>query len=317
MQSDGTPLANRTLASIQQLPLNQARYIDTDISIHLFVACNKEFPLPFELLVSQGRIADRSLGAIRGAALAANALSALTGLEPVIIGTPSAPKVDDWSRSLLEARATLEALQDAVAATFMRENTPLVVANTCSASLATLPILAQRHPDTTVLWIDAHGDFNTPSTTASGYLGGMVLAATCGLWESGFGAGIDPARVIIAGARDIETPEQRALSDAGVRIFGPDESAPTTIQKAIGDGPVWIHIDWDVLEPGFVPAAYAIGGGLTPTALRALLESIPAKQIVGIELTEFEASSNEANDAAALAHLIHTVSPLFDGSRGL
>jgi len=266
--------------------------------------------LPFELLVSQGRIADRSPGAIRGAELAANALTALTGLESSIIGTPSAPEVDDWSRSLPQARRTLEALQDAVAASIGKGNRPLVVANTCSASLATLPIAARHYPDLTVLWIDAHGDFNTPATTTSGYLGGMVLAATCGLWESGFGAGIDPARVVVAGARDIDPPEQQALLDAGVRIFGPDESRPKTIDEAIGDGPVWIHIDWDVLEPGYVPAAYAIGGGLTPTALRTLLATIPARQIVGVELTEFEASNNGADNAAALAHLIHTVSPL-------
>jgi arginase len=280
------------------------------IDSSVFLRAIRNSRLPFELLVSQGRIADRSPGAIRGAELAANALGALTGLEPLVVGTPSAPKADDWSRSLPEARDTLKALQDAVAAGFKRGSTPLVVANTCSASLASLPVVARQHPGVTVLWIDAHGDFNTPATTPSGYLGGMVLAAACGLWESGFGSGIDPARVVIVGARDIDAQEERALREAGVRIIGPDESQPKTINDAIGDGPVWIHIDWDVLEPGYVPAAYAIDGGLTPTALRALLEAIPAEQIVGIELTEFEASNNEADDAAALAHLIHAVSPL-------
>ena len=42
-------------------------------------------------------------------------------------------------------------------------------------------------------WLGAHGDFNTPETTASGFLGGMCLAGACGLWDTGFGAGLDPS----------------------------------------------------------------------------------------------------------------------------
>lgn len=48
-----------------------------------------------------------------------------------------------------------------------------------------------------VLWIDAHVEFNTPDTTDSGYLGGMVLAAVCGLWGSGHSAGRDPSIELI------------------------------------------------------------------------------------------------------------------------
>ncbi|MBO9127401.1 MULTISPECIES: arginase family protein [unclassified Rhizobium] len=267
--------------------------------------------MPFEFLVSQGRIADRSPGAIRGARLAADALRNLVGLEPLVIGAPSAHKIDDWSSSLPEALETLNALQHAISAIFARGNMPLIVANTCSASLATLPIVARNCPDAAVLWIDAHGDFNTPATTMSGYLGGMVLAAGCGLWDSGLGAGIAPKNVVVAGARDIDLEEQSALRDAGVQVFSVGETRPEAILKAIGDRPVWIHIDWDVLEPGLIPAAYAISDGLAPTALRALLQAIPRSQIAGIELAEFEASDDEAVNAAALTCMVETVSPLW------
>lgn len=266
--------------------------------------------MPFELVVSQGRLADRSPGAIRGAELTADAVGKLSGLEPIVVGTPSRHKIDDWSSSLPEARETLEALQNNVSAIISRDNKPFMIANTCSASLATLPILARNYPDATILWIDAHGDFNTPETTASGYLGGMVLAAACGLWESGMGAGIDPSKVVIAGARDIDQLERDALLRVGVRFLSPADSRPETILRMIGDNPVWIHTDWDVLEPGFVPAAYAIPGGLVPEKLRAIFEAIPQHQIVGIELAEFEASGDETENAASLAHLIHAISPL-------
>lgn len=266
--------------------------------------------MPFELIVSQGRIADRSPGAIHGAALAADTLSAMTGLAQKRVGTASPPKNDDWSSSLPEARETLEELQRSICEAIARGNTPLIVANTCSASLATLPVVAQAHPDATILWIDAHGDFNTPETTETGYLGGMVLAAACGLWESGHGSGIDPARVVIVGARDIDPPESELLRQAGVRVVSSVEASPKMVLPMIGDAPVWIHVDWDVLEPGFVPAAYAIPGGPLPETLRAIFEAIPGDRIVGIELAEFESSSDEDANAASLAYLAHAVAPL-------
>ena len=66
-----------------------------------------------------------------------------------------------------------------------------------------------------------------------------------------------------------------------------------------GDRPVWIHVDWDVLEPGSVPAAYAIEAGLSPEALRAIFAEIPRQQIIGVELAEFEASDDETEDGEA------------------
>jgi arginase/N-omega-hydroxy-L-arginine amidinohydrolase len=211
---------------------------------------------------------------------------------------------------LPEAQETLTALQKAVSDTLQRGNKPLLVANTCSASLATLPVVAKQHPDAILLWIDAHGDFNTPQTTQSGYLGGMVLAAACGLWDSGHGNGLNPAQVVVIGARDIDAAEADLLQQSGVRILAPAETSPEAVLSVIGDAPVWIHVDWDALEPGFVPAAYAISDGLTPDTLRAIFEAIPKAQIAGIELAEFEASNDAIADAASLAFLVHAVSPL-------
>jgi arginase/N-omega-hydroxy-L-arginine amidinohydrolase len=266
--------------------------------------------LTYELIVSQGRIADRTPGAIPGAALTAEALRKLAGMTPTFVGAKAPVKQDDWSTSLPEARETLTALQNAVSDTLQRGNKPLLVANTCSASLATLPIVAQEYPGAILLWIDAHGDFNTPQTTQSGYLGGMVLAAACGLWDSGHGKGLNPAQVVIVGARDIDAAEADLLQQSGVRVLSPTETSPETVLSTIGDARVWIHVDWDALEPGYVPAAYAISGGLHPDTLKAIFDAIPKTQIVGIELAEFEASSDDIKDASSLAVLIQTVSPL-------
>ncbi|QRY65162.1 arginase family protein (plasmid) [Ensifer sp. PDNC004] len=267
-------------------------------------------PVPYELVVSQGRIADRTPGAIPGAALTAEALGKRTGLQPITIGIPSPAKEDDWSASLPEAGETLAGLQTAIAATLQRGDKSLLIANTCSASLATLPVVARERADAVLLWIDAHGDFNTPQTTESGYLGGMVLAAACGLWKSGHGSGLDPKQVVIVGARDIDPAEMDLLQQAGVRIVSPAEATPEAILSSIGDAPVWIHVDWDVLEPNHVPAAYAIGDGLYPRTLRAIFAAIPKEQIAGIELAEFEASEDARRDEAAIECLLGIVEPL-------
>lgn len=266
--------------------------------------------MTFEIIFCQGRIADRTPGAIEGAAKTARALQERTGLPPRSVGTPSPPKQDDWSSSLPEATGTLTELQSEVADIFRRGQRPLMAMNTCSASLATLPVVARVHPEATILWIDAHGDFNTPETTGSGYLGGMVLAAVCGLWESGLGQGVDPAKVVIAGARDIDPAEAELLRQAGVCVLSAEETDPDSIVSIIGDRPVWIHVDWDSLEPGFVPAAYTVPNGLLPETLRAIFEKIPADQIIGVELAEFEASSDGEKDATSLRFLMDAISPL-------
>ena len=55
------------------------------------------------------------------------------------------------------------------------------------SALTTLPTALRHRPEAKVLWLDAHGDFNTPDTTPSGYLGGMALAGACGQWDAGLG----------------------------------------------------------------------------------------------------------------------------------
>nr|WP_276509253.1 arginase family protein [Pseudoclavibacter chungangensis] len=208
------------------------------------------------------------------------------------------------------AAATLDGLRDAVAAVLDDGRTPLLATNTCAASLGTLPTVAERYPDAVVLWIDAHGDFNTPATTGSGYLGGMVVAAACGLWDSGHGAGLDPSNVVLVGARDIDPAERELLDDAGVRILPPALSTPERVNSIVAGRPVWIHIDWDVLEPGFIPAAYRVADGLLPHEVASILAELPAGTVRGVELAEFEYDAPEAPSRVSLELVIETFQQL-------
>lgn len=264
----------------------------------------------FSLIVSQGRVADRTDGALVGARLVGERLAELLGTAPQMIGSPSAARTDDWTTALPEAEETLHGLRDAVSAAIDGGQLPLLATNTCAASLGTLPTVAERYPDVVVLWIDAHGDFNTPDTTESGYLGGMVLAAASGLWDSGHGAGIDPSRVVIVGGRDIDPAEAGLLADAGATVLAPVDSTPERVLELVDGRPVWIHVDWDVLEPGYIPAAYRVGGGLLPHQIAAIFAALPVDAVKGVELAEFEAGDVEVPERLSLELIIETVQHL-------
>lgn len=265
---------------------------------------------PTRILLSQGRIADRTSGAIPGAAALAAALARACGLPVSTVGTPEPDRNDNWDAALRGADPTLHALAEATDGILASGARALIVANTCSASLATLPVAARHNPGMAVLWIDAHGDYNIPQTTGSGYLGGMALAGASGLWDSGHGIGVEPARTLLVGVRDIDPAEQALIADYGAATLAPSEVTPERVTEWLAGRPVWIHIDWDVMEPGLIPAAYAVPGGLLPAQLKAVLTAIPARQIVGVELAELELPQNRIRADGAISLILDIVAPL-------
>ncbi|WP_309129226.1 arginase family protein [Microbacterium sp.] len=263
-----------------------------------------------DVIVSQGRVADRTSGAIPGALKTGQALSALLDVPPRIVGSPSAPATDDWSVCLPAASDTLIALRAALRDSLDAGRRPVLATNTCAASLGTLPTVAENFPDAVLLWIDAHGDFNTPATTESGYLGGMVVAAACGLWDSGHGAGLNPQQVVIVGARDIDAAEERLLAEHGVTVLSPSESTPESVARVVAGRDVWIHVDWDVLEPGYIPAAYRVGGGLLPHQVAAIFAAVPADSVRGVEFAEFEDGDAEVPARVSVELVVETFQAL-------
>jgi arginase family enzyme len=156
---------------------------------------------------------------------------------------------------------------------------PVVVASECSVALATLPWLAAAHPTARVLWLDAHGDFNTPQTSISGYEAGMAVAGATGVWDAGAAPALDPARLVYAGVRDLDAAE-RALLEANGATLAPDLDAAL---DALGDAPVFVHLDTDVVA-GY-PTAFPTAGGPSADAVRALLTRVAADhRIVGVTI---------------------------------
>ncbi|MFE6052615.1 arginase family protein [Kitasatospora sp. NPDC056446] len=268
-----------------------------------------------DLIVSQGRVADRAAWMIEGAARTARALEERYRLKGRYIGTPAPPARDDWRVSLPQARETLLGLGEAVTRSLRGGHLTTVVANTCSVGLATLPAVAREHPDAVVLYVDGHGDFNTPDTTDTGYLGGMVLSGACGLWDSGHGAGLRPEQAVLVGSRDIDARERDLIHAAGVRVIPPKEATADAVLAAVGDAPVWVHIDWDVLDPGSVPADYTVPDGMLPAQIRDIFEAIPADRLIGVEIGELNAPADSDRADAAVGVILDMVAPAFESVR--
>ena len=243
-----------------------------------------------------GRTSDRANGRAAGARALAHALSA----DARSVGEPGEPRSARYDEDLRDARATLEAAAVTVAVT----RRPLLTATDCSICVATVPAVARRWPDAWLLWLDAHGDFNTPDTTPSGFLGGMCLAGAVGLWDTGYGAGPGPERVVLVGGRDLDEAENVLMDRHGV--LRTDDPA-----GALAGGDVFVHLDVDILDPTVMPGQlYPAPGGLDTTQLRDLLADVAARaRIVGAEITCF--STPELSDvlAQAVAPLLETPAP--------
>ena len=210
----------------------------------------------------RARTSDRTAGGGRGA----EALARRLGGE-VVGEAPADPQPRRWDEDLRDAGPALEAARSAAA------RAGVITASDCTICLATFPEILRRVPDVRFAWFDAHGDFNTPATTPSGFLGGMCLAGSCGRWDAGWET-VPADCVHLVGVRDLDPGERVEVEAAGLARGLPE------------GGPVYVHLDVDVLDPEVLPSQFPVPGGLSAAAVREALASL---EIVGIEVTAFEA----------------------------
>ena len=141
---------------------------------------------------------------------------------------------------------------------------PVSMAGDCCTALGVYAGLVQSGINPTLIWLDAHGDFNTWETSPSGFLGGMPLAMLAGLGEQTILEilEIDPLaqqQIILTDARDLD-PEEKEL------VAGSDVTHLTDSLDLLNipypDRPIWVHFDTDILDPEDVPAQnYPAPGG--------------------------------------------------------
>jgi arginase len=250
------------------------------------------------VVILRGRTSDRTVGGGRGA----EALGELLSDGPLRVGEPEPARSQRYADDLRDSRAAIAAAGEALEGALDAGEYPVLLASDCSICVSTLPALARREPAAWVVWLDAHGDFNTPATTGSGFLGGMCLAAACGRWDSGFGAGLDPRRVVMSDGRDLDPAEREELDRAGVPVV-----PPAGVADAVRGRRVFLHLDFDILDPSVMPAGVPAPGGLSADELRALMVDLAdAVELIGVELTALETPEHAALLAEVVAPVLRS-----------
>ena len=141
---------------------------------------------------------------------------------------------------------------------------PVVVAcGDCLTALGTVAGLQASGADPGIVWFDAHGDVQTPETSSSGYLAGMALRLLTGYRPELIAGrlGLKPVpedRIVLVGARDLDSHEVTYLSQAPIR-------RPQLTELSVAelpDGPLFVHVDLDVIDGPQLPALrYPTPGG--------------------------------------------------------
>jgi arginase family enzyme len=257
---------------------------------------------PLSVAVLRCRTSDRT----PGGALGAEALGLALDPGARLVGTPGDARIANWDEDLRDSRGCILEAGGQVDDMLSAGAFPILTSSDCTICMTTFQSVMRHHPDARVLWLDAHGDFNSPATTPSGFLGGMCLAAACGVWDSGFEPSLDPARVLMCGVRDLDAGERVLVETAGIGNARPSEVANLLRGEA-----VYIHLDLDVLDPDVLPAQFAVPHGLSDTGLRTLLGELRrSANVVGLEVTAFEAPADDGERARRVALIAAILGPL-------
>ncbi len=158
---------------------------------------------------------------------------------------------------------------------------PISIAGDCCTSIGVLAGLQQAGLSATLLWLDAHGDFNTWETTPSGFLGGMPLAMIVGRGEQTIVDGIGlknlpEKQVVLADARDLDPGERLMLESSAVHHV---TDISNLIETALPEGPIYLHFDADIINPEEAPAmSYPALGGPSVEAIRKLFHFLKDKK---------------------------------------
>jgi arginase len=195
---------------------------------------------------------------------------------------------------------------------------PLVLGGDHSLSLGSVRGAAKTRK-LGLIWVDAHADFNTEKTTPSGNIHGMPLSALCGrgdvrltrLWEENPVA-VDPRRVAVVGARDLDEGEKANLREAGVMVMGMEQidrlGMSTAVERAIErvsqdvDG-IYLSFDMDALDPRHAPGVGTpVAAGLTQREGHVAVELIgETGRLAGMDIVEVNPILDVQNQTASLA----------------
>jgi arginase len=231
---------------------------------------------------------------------------------------PEATAVEDeHARFLPQIRDTCRRLAALVEQAVLDGAVPLVLGGDHTVALGSLAGLARAHGQGSVLWIDAHGDLNSPETSPTGNVHGMVLAAALGLagpqfLDGGWGLpAVDPARVALLGVRSLDDGERELLQSLDAQVFtmsdvdrlGVEPAVRASLAHLAGAAFVHVSLDLDVVAPDVAPGVGTpVRGGLSYREAHRLLELVAESGLVSsLDIVEVNPILDRENETGKLA----------------
>lgn len=187
---------------------------------------------------------------------------------------------------------------------------PIVLGGDHSLSMGSVSGVARGRVG--VIWVDAHGDFNTPETSPSGNIHGMPLAVLSGLGHprltEAFRA-VDPKDVVLIGVRSLDPGEKRLLRELGVAVYTMHEVDRLGVARIVEEAlerlaglPLHVSLDADVLDPTLAPGVGTpVPGGLTYREAHLLMELLAQSgRVRSLDLVEVNPILDERNRTAEM-----------------
>lgn len=204
-------------------------------------------------------------------------------------------------------------LAPTVASARRRGAIPLLIGGNCINAVGACAGLLARGRRIGVVWFDAHADFNTPETSASGFLDGMALATLVGrCWSTMTStiphyAPIDERSVLLIGARDLDPAESKLLDASGIRRPRQLDTRDciTALDGLAGFADeIYLHVDLDVIDEREARVnQYACAGGLSRDELVQSVSAVRERFTIGaMALTAYDPSFDRDARVPPVAH---------------
>jgi arginase len=224
---------------------------------------------------------------------------------------------DDHSRYLTQILDLCDDVSGLVEEATRRGALPLVLGGDHSVALGSLVGMAGAHGSGGVLWLDAHGDLNTPESSPSGNVHGMVLAAALGLGGSEFERegwplpAVEPGRLALVGVRSLDSGERELLRTLQAKVFTMSEIDRIGIEPCMREalahtaGAAFLHLslDLDVVDPEHAPGVGTpVRGGLSYREAHLAMEVIAESALVdSMDVVEVNPILDRENETGQLA----------------
>jgi len=224
---------------------------------------------------------------------------------------------DEKARYLAQILDLCDRLATLVAEAARRGAMPLVLGGDHSVALGSLVGMAQARGAGGVVWVDAHGDLNTPATSPTGNVHGMVLAAALGLAGDEFRRdgwplpAVEPGKLALVGVRSLDDGERELLHRLDAKVFTMSEvdriGVEPCMQEALAhaSGGTFLHVsfDMDAVDPDYAPGVGTpVRGGLSYREAHLAMETVAESELLdSLDVVEVNPILDRENTTGQLA----------------